>query len=92
MTVAQVAHAAGAYAKHPKGTFVVVLAAQDEDHLRTLCSSLESVGIEHTPIVESDTPWDGQWMAIGLPLLRDRRSVRKVFRSLPLHGKGALAS
>lgn len=81
--VAQVAHAAGSY-QHLPGTYVVVLAADSEIHLRRLHHQLQKADIEHTVIEESDPPYDGQLMAIGVGLVRDRRPVRKVVSSLPL--------
>lgn len=84
MIAAQVAHAAGASARHPPGTYVVVLAASSEAHLDEIARRLESVNVPLTLIEESDGPFAGQKMALGLDLVTDRTPVRKVVSSLPL--------
>ena len=57
---------------------------RDEGHLCRLARKFEDADIEHTCIEESDPPYDGQLMAIGCQLVRDRRPVRKVVSTLPL--------
>ena len=88
MLAAQVAHAAGSSSRrHPPGTYVVVLAAESEGHLAVIAKDLASHKIPHTRIVESDPPLGGQLTAIGVDLLVDRSSIRKVVSSLPLLGR-----
>lgn len=70
--------------RHPPGTFVVVLAAADEEHLRDISLVLGNNRLEFTLITETDGPYSGQAMAMGLELVADRGPVRKVVSSLPL--------
>ena len=86
MIAAQVAHAAGAGSeRHPPEVHVVVLAAASEDDLRRIYGRLRlDAGLDPTLVVESDHPYSGQAMSIGLELLRDRSSVNQVLSSLPL--------
>ena len=82
---AQVAHAAGSGSnRHPPGTYVVVLAARSAQHLDEVSRVLESRSIEHTRVEESDGPYAGQLMALGLELVNDRTMVRKAVSQLPL--------
>ena len=86
--VAQVAHAAGNSSKrHPFGTYVVVLAAKNESHLIGISHLLSEYDITHSVVTESDKPYSGQAMAIGLELVRDRSKVKKCLSYLPLYGK-----
>lgn len=82
---AQVAHAAGSSSdRHPEGTYVVVLAAESEDHLQRIGERISEAGIQNTPVFEVDPPYANSLMAIGLNLVRDRSAVRSVLSSLPL--------
>lgn len=84
MQAAQIAHAAGAFGRHPPETHVVILAVPGEAALKALASKMASAGIEHRLVDEPDAPWDGQAMAIGCGILQDRSRVRKVVSQLPL--------
>ena len=85
MIAAQVAHAAGAGSeRHPPEVHVVVLAARDEAHLRSVFLQLIEVEVAATLVQEVDQPYTGQAMSIGLELVRDRRSLNRVLSSLPL--------
>jgi len=82
---AQVAHAAGSGSeRHPENTYVVVLAAASEKHLRELSEKLKVHDVSHTPVVECDEPYGGQMMSVGLELCTDRSGPQKVLSSLPL--------
>lgn len=61
-----------------------MLAASSESRLESISVKLSDANIAHTKVVESDDPYCGQLMAIGLELLRDRTQVQKVLSSLPL--------
>jgi hypothetical protein len=65
---AQLAHAIGQSLDepHPDGMFVVVLAARDEDHLRSEADRLEREGVALSRVVEDDGPLAGQLTAVGL--------------------------
>ena len=61
-----------------------MLAARDEDHLRTIACRLTDADLVFTEIHEPDAPYDGQLMAIGLMPIP--RSVgRRVLSNLPLY-------
>lgn len=85
MIAAQVAHAAGAGSeRHPPEVHVVVLAARDEDHLRSVAQRLLDLEVAQTLVQEVDAPYSGQAMSIGLELVRDRRLVNQALSALPL--------
>ena len=85
---AQVVHATGSSSdRHPPGTYVVELAAGGEQHLEQIAEMLQAHGIPHERVVESDEPYSGQTMALGVEPVYDRSGVRKVLSSLPLLGK-----
>ena len=78
LTLAMVGHAAGesfyAYsfsvpaaplAMIPRCT-IVVLGARNEGKLEWLRKRLEAAHVSHVPFYESDPPYDGQLMSIGL--------------------------
>lgn len=67
----------------PDGTHAVVLAAPDEPALRCVAARLSLAGVAFAPIVESDAPWSGQLMALGLEPGR-KESLRRFVSSLPL--------
>lgn len=61
-----------------------MLAARDEDHLRTIACRLVDADLVHTEIHEPDAPYNGQLMAIGLMPIP--RSVgRRTLSNLPLY-------
>jgi hypothetical protein len=77
---AQVTHAAGESSPGnlSSGTYAVVLAAKDSDHLRDISLLLADRGVDHVLIEE-----EGEPMAIGVkPDVRSK--LRKYFSSLPL--------
>jgi hypothetical protein len=72
---AQLIHAAGQSVSEPlsEGSYAIALHAKDEVALRALSARLTAGGIEHRLIVESDPPYSGQAMAIGVrPMDRKR--------------------
>ena len=85
MIAAQVAHAAGAGSeRHPPEVHVVVLSVRSEAELLSASARLVSAEIAQTLVVEVDHPYEGQAMAVGCELLRDRRTIRQCLSSLPL--------
>lgn len=81
--LAYAVHAAGEspHEPVPSGTRAVVLAAQDEGHLRVLCGALESSGVPHTAIEE-----DGELYSVGLQPGECEGDARRITSSLPLAG------
>lgn len=79
-----VTHAAGesAHPKPPAGTYAVVLQA-DKPGLRALSERLEAASVPHTTITESDPPYVGELVAVGVNPT-ERRKVKKYLSSLPL--------
>lgn len=86
VAAAQIAHAAGESSPGnlPAETFAVVLAAPDEVVIRQVAERLLAAGQVPVLIFESDPPWSGQLMAIGLPPA-PRSRMRKLLSSLPLY-------
>lgn len=84
--VAQTIHAAGESCEGPlpSGTYAVALSVPDEASLRELARRLWDAEVPHKVIMEPDTPYDGQAMAIGLFPTTDRDRVRRLTSSLPL--------
>ena len=89
--VAQTVHAAGESASASgvpvcPGTISVALHAIDEMHLDGIKFALVTGGIAHHNVYESDVPYEGQLMAIGLlPVpVEDRDLIRAVLGKLPL--------
>ena len=82
---AQLIHAAGESSpgNMSSGTYAIALAAKSELQLLALERRLVSQNIPHAAIRESDAPWDGQLMAIGIAPC-DRSIVRKEVSQLPL--------
>ena len=62
-----VVHATGESLSQPHGpgTYAVVLGGS-ELALQALASKLDAAGIPHKTVVESDPPWLGQVMAVGI--------------------------
>jgi len=84
---AQLIHAAGESSQGdllPNNTYAVALAAKSEDHLIFLEDKLRRLSIPHVAIRESDAPWNGALMAIGIQPVADRNQLKKVTSSLPL--------
>lgn len=82
---AQLLHAAGESSPGnlPEGTYAVALAARNEMQLLALEKKLISKNIPHAAIRESDEPYGGQLMAIGIAPC-DRSLVRKEVSSFGL--------
>jgi len=55
----------------------------DEKRLEALSETLARAGIQHRRIVESDAPYTGQLMALGLAPVR-KAVARRYLSSLPL--------
>jgi hypothetical protein len=85
LQAAQIVHAAGESSPGnlPGGTHAVALIVPDEPALRSVAARLRLAGVAFAPIVESDAPWTGQLMALGLVPGR-KESLRRFVSSLPL--------
>jgi peptidyl-tRNA hydrolase len=85
MIAAQVVHAVGESLERPheEGTYAVVLAARDELHLALIAEELERKGVRFARIRETDPPYSGQLMALGLRPGR-KEALRRYVSSLPL--------
>lgn len=82
---AQVVHAAGASSPGglPEETHAVVLAARDEADLLRIAERLRGAGAGPRVIHETDPPWNGAAMALGLaPAPRSR--WRRLLSDIPL--------
>ena len=64
-------------------TYAIALTTPDEHALEHLSFKLFQLGIKHHRIIESDAPYVGQLMALGIPP-RKRSEVGKHLSSLPL--------
>lgn len=66
---AQLIHAAGESSPGnlPPHTHAIALTCKDERELEDLSFRLFQAGIKHHRILESDAPWTGQLMALGIP-------------------------
>ncbi len=86
VAAAQITHAAGESSPGhlPAGTFAVVLGVPDAMALMQLADRLRHAGVEFVCIFETDPPWSGQLMAIGVRPAR-RSKMRKLFSSIPLY-------
>lgn len=82
---AQLIHAAGQSVTErvSEGTYAIALHVKDETELYRLTAKLELAGIKHTLIRESDAPYAGQIMAIGIPP-QDRAKLKPFLSSYPL--------
>lgn len=82
---AQLIHAAGASSPGnlPVGTYAIALHAKDEDELKRINYALLQEGIGCSTIIESDAPYSGQLMAIGIAPM-DRRRLRRLLSRYPL--------
>jgi len=81
---AQVVHAAGetSTGELQTGTSAVVLTAS-QDGLLELSARLDEVNVPHKLVRESDYPYSGQLMALGVRPER-RSKLKKYLSSLPL--------
>jgi len=81
---AQVVHASGETSPGnlSSGTFAVVLAAEDEQHLLRLANELRDALLPYKLIREPDR--GNEATAIGLWPTRDRKAVSRVLGRLPL--------
>ena len=80
---AQVVHAAGESGPAAKGTYAVVLGVPSSEALAALSERLDRHSIIHRKIIESDPPYNGQLLAIGIPP-QPREKLRKALSSIPL--------
>ena len=82
---AQLIHAAGESSPGnlSSGTYAIALAAESEIQLLAIEQRLISQNIPHAAIRESDDPWNGQLMAIGIAPC-DRSVIRREVSQLPL--------
>lgn len=81
-------HAAGLSARDVQhGTYAVVLAARDEDHLVEIAEKLQVAGVEHVAYREPD--YYDQLMSIGVMPVKSRKEVKRILSSLPLLWKNA---
>ena len=81
-------HAAGLSARGVQhGTYAVVLAARDENHLGEIAEQLQGAGVEHVAYREPDH--HDQLMAIGVMPVKSRKEVKRILSSLPLLWKNA---
>lgn len=55
--------------------------------MRSIAQGFTEAGIAFHPIVESDAPWSGQLVAIGVVPVQDRSQIKKIVSRLPLYGK-----
>lgn len=78
-------HAAAASSRGTThGTHAVVLHAPGEEALRALSAQLAKEGVLHSAFRESDAPYHGQLMAVGIEPLGDRRTVRRFLKGFSL--------
>jgi hypothetical protein len=85
LQAAQLIHAAGESSPGnlKPHTYAIALTAPDERALEDLSFKLFRLGIPHKRIIESDAPWTGQLMALGL-FPDSRNKLRKYLSHLPL--------
>jgi hypothetical protein len=69
LQAAQLIHAAGESSPGnlPPHTYAIALTCANEEELHALSRKLFLAGIKHKRIIESDMPYSGQLMAIGIP-------------------------
>lgn len=82
---AQLIHAAGQSVSQavPDGTYAIALHVPNEPELRKLSARLKAAHIEHTLIVEADSPYTDQAMAIGIKPM-DRQLLKSFLSSYAL--------
>lgn len=85
MLAAQVVHAAGESSPGnlPEGTYAVVLAVAGAGELEELSKRLRLAGVRHHAIRESDPPYSGELMALGLEPAR-KSEIKRHLRQLQL--------
>jgi len=84
-----IVHAAGESATDvQRGTFAVVLGAQDEAHLNKLEKRLQLQSIPHAAFREPDRNYE--LMSIGINPVEDRRTVRRFLRGFPILGGNSM--
>lgn len=68
MIAAQTIHAAGESSPGnlPAGTIAVALGVPDQAALVAVADRLAAFGVAHVRVVENDSPYDGQLMAVGV--------------------------
>jgi hypothetical protein len=89
VAAAQIIHAAGESSpgRLPRGTYAVALAARDEAELSAIEARLRRAGVRLKAIRESDPPYSGRLMALGLTPM-PKSVLRQHLSSLPLlYGK-----
>jgi hypothetical protein len=67
-----------------RGTRAVVLGAPNESSLRALSQSLSRESIPHAAFCESELPYAGQLMSVGIEPVQDRRIVRRFLKGFSL--------
>lgn len=84
LACAQIIHAAGESSPGnlPDGTYAIALTAE-APQLQDLARQLSEAGIAHRNIRESDAPFSGELMAIGV-CPQPRSKLRRYFSTLPL--------
>lgn len=82
---AQLIHAAGfsSPGNLPLGTHAIALVVPDEASLWRLADALRGANIEHVNVIESDAPYEGQLLAIGVAPRR-KEMLRRHLSSLAL--------
>ncbi len=85
LQAAQLIHAAGESSPGNLSphTFAIALVCRTEAELQALSERLFYAGIKHKRIVESDAPFTGQLMALGVPPGK-RSELRRYLSSVPL--------
>lgn len=61
----------------------MALTVKNEAQLRSLAETLEQAGLPRHLIVESDAPYEGQAMALGIAPM-DRKHLKKYLSQYPL--------
>jgi hypothetical protein len=61
----------------------VALRAPDGEALEQLSKKLAEAAVDHVRVVESDAPYEGALMALGVKPAR-KEALRRFFSSLPL--------
>lgn len=79
---ANLIHAAGhtGFAPLPAGVYAVALTVPDELELRALANRLARAGLPRHLVVESDEPYAGQAMALGIRPLNRKLLARYLAR------------
>jgi hypothetical protein len=85
LQAAQIIHAAGESSPGdlPSGTHAVCLVVPGEKELTELETKLRHAGIKHSTIIESDSPYTAQRMAIGCAPA-GREVLRRYLSAFPL--------